>query len=159
MSAYIWFFFLNCFQWCLKVDKPKFNVLLLFNFLVIKLFMTSPVRRGPTRKSIISHFFGSFTVSVFKTMGDGLFRRWKIHRIGWSNVPGRKDPSSEDGNSQLLSHPRSLSPFSEPSSSSPSPLALGDLCCYISPSSVHPPPTLVSHPCPYSSAHPIGHSF
>ena len=27
------------------------------------------------------------------------------------------------------------------------------------PSSVHPPPTLVSHPCPYSSARPIGHSF
>ena len=36
---------------------------------------------------------------------------------------------------------------------------LGDLCCYISLSSVHPPPTLVSHPCPYSSAHPMGHSF
>ena len=28
------FFWLNCVQWCLKVDKPKFNVLLLFNFLV-----------------------------------------------------------------------------------------------------------------------------
>ena len=36
---------------------------------------------------------------------------------------------------------------------------LGDLCCYISLSSVNPPPTLVSHPCPYSSARPIGHSF
>ena len=36
---------------------------------------------------------------------------------------------------------------------------LGDLCCYIFLSSVHPPPTLVNHPCPYSSAHPIGHSF
>ena len=36
---------------------------------------------------------------------------------------------------------------------------LDDLCCYISLSSVHPPPTLVSHPCPYLSAHPIGHSF
>ena len=39
------------------------------------------------------------------------------------------------------------------------PSTLGDLCCYIPLSSVHPPPTLVSHPCPYSSAHPIGHSF
>ena len=38
-------------------------------------------------------------------------------------------------------------------------LALGDLCCYISLSSVHPPSTLVSHPCPYSSVRPIGHSF
>ena len=37
--------------------------------------------------------------------------------------------------------------------------ALGDLYCYIPLSSVHPPPTLVSHPCPYSSARPIGHSF
>ena len=37
--------------------------------------------------------------------------------------------------------------------------ALGDLYCYISLSSVHPPPTLVSHPCPYSSARPMGHSF
>ena len=37
--------------------------------------------------------------------------------------------------------------------------ALGDLCCYILLSSVHPPPTLISHSCPYSSARPIGHSF
>ena len=36
--------------------------------------------------------------------------------------------------------------------------ALGDLYCYIPLSSVHPPPTLVSHPYPYSSARPIGHS-
>ena len=49
--------------------------------------------------------------------GDDLFWGWKIHRIGWPNVPGRKDLSPEDGNSQLLSHPRSLSPFSRPSSS------------------------------------------
>ena len=41
----------------------------------------------------------------------------------------------------------------------PVPPALGDLCCYISLSSVHPPPTLVSHPCPYSSARTIDHSF
>ena len=75
------------------------------------------------------------------------------------NVPRRKDPSPEDGNSQLHSHPRSLSPFFGPSSSSPVLPALGDLCCYISLSSVHPPPTLVSHPCPYSSARPISHYF
>ena len=37
--------------------------------------------------------------------------------------------------------------------------ALGDLCCYIPLSLVHPPPTFVNHPCPYSSARPIGHSF
>ena len=35
----------------------------------------------------------------------------------------------------------------------------GDLCCYIFLSSVHPSPTLVSHPCLSSSACPIGHSF
>ena len=91
--------------------------------------------------------------------GDGLFWGWKIHRIGWLNVLGRKYPSPEDGSSQLLSHPRSLSPFSGPPSSWPSPPALGDLCCYISLSSVYPPLTLVSHPCPYSSARPIDHSF
>ena len=39
------------------------------------------------------------------------------------------------------------------------PPALGDLYCYISLSSVHSPPTLVSHPCPYSSARPISRSF
>ena len=55
--------------------------------------------------------------------GDGLFWRWQIHKIRRPNVPGRKDPSPEDGNSQLLSHPRSLSPFSGPSSSS-SPIPL-----------------------------------
>ena len=37
--------------------------------------------------------------------------------------------------------------------------ALGDLCCYIPLSSIHPPPTLVSHLCPYLDARPIGHSF
>ena len=41
----------------------------------------------------------------------------------------------------------------------PPPLSLWDLCCYISFSSVHPPPTLVSHPCPYLSARPIDYSF
>ena len=39
------------------------------------------------------------------------------------------------------------------------PLDRGDLCCYIFLSSVHPPPTLISHPCLSLSAHPIGHSF
>ena len=41
----------------------------------------------------------------------------------------------------------------------PPPLFLGDLWCYISFPLVHPPPTLVSHPCPYLSARPISHSF
>ena len=41
----------------------------------------------------------------------------------------------------------------------PCPPALGDLCCYIPLSFLHPPPTFVSHLCPYSSARPIGHSF
>ena len=35
---------------------------------------------------------------------------------------------------------------------------LRDLWCYISFLSVHPPPTFVSHPCPYLSARPIDHS-
>ena len=39
------------------------------------------------------------------------------------------------------------------------PFSLGDLCYYIFFSSVHPPPTLVSHPCLSSSARPISHSF
>ena len=33
------------------------------------------------------------------------------------------------------------------------------LCCYLSISSVHPPPTLFSHPCLSSSARPLSHSF
>ena len=60
-------------------------------------------------------------------------------------------------NSQLLSPPRSLSPSCFPFSFFL--LPLGDLCCYISFSSVHPPLTLVSHQCPYLSAHPIDYSF
>ena len=39
------------------------------------------------------------------------------------------------------------------------PSPLGDLCCYIFLSFVHPHPTLVSHPCLSLSARPIGHSF
>ena len=89
---------------------------------------------------------------------DGLFLGWKIHKTRWPNIPKRKDASPEDGNSQLLSHPMSLSHWYGPSGLPPPPI-LGDLCCYIPLSSVHPPPTLVSHPCLYSSARPIDHSF
>ena len=38
-------------------------------------------------------------------------------------------------------------------------LALDGLCCYLFLSSVHPPPTLVSHPCLSLSARPLSHSF
>ena len=41
----------------------------------------------------------------------------------------------------------------------PGPPFLWDLCCYISYSSILLLPTLVGHPCPYSSARPIGHFF
>ena len=37
--------------------------------------------------------------------------------------------------------------------------SLGGLCCYLFLSSVHPPPTLVSHPCLSSTACPLSHSF
>ena len=47
--------------------------------------------------------------------------------------------------------PRPTSPRSAP--------LVGDLSYYISLLLVHPLPTLVSHPCPYLSARPIGHSF
>ena len=46
-----------------------------------------------------------------------------------------------------------------PRAFSPSFILLGDLWCYIKFLLVHPPPTLVSHLCPYLSAHPIGYSF
>ena len=49
---------------------------------------------------------------------------------------------------------RSLLPVSGP----PSP-SLGGLCCYLFHSSIHPPPTLVSHPYLSSSARPLSHSF
>ena len=39
------------------------------------------------------------------------------------------------------------------------PLSGRSLMVYIYFSMVHPPPTLVSHPCPYLSARPIGYSF
>ena len=33
--------------------------------------------------------------------GDGLFWGWKAHRIMWPNVPGRRDPLLEDGNTPI----------------------------------------------------------
>ena len=72
--------------------------------------------------------------------------------------PRKKGPLARGQESQLLSHPKSLFPFSRPLSSWPSP-ALGDLCCYIFLSSAYPPPTFFSHPCLSLSARPIGHSF
>ena len=44
--------------------------------------------------------------------GDGLFWGWKIHKIRWPYILGRRGHTLEDVNSQLLSHPRSLSLFS-----------------------------------------------
>ena len=39
--------------------------------------------------------------------GDGLFWGWKAHRIGRSNIPGRRDPSLENGNAPTpLGHAR-----------------------------------------------------
>ena len=75
-------------------------------------------------------------------------------------VPGRRDPSLEDGNAPTPSRSRrSLPPvFAPPSSFSHAP-SLGGLCCYLFISSIHPPPTLVSHPCLSSSARPLSHSF
>ena len=52
----------------------------------------------------------------------------------------------------------SLSRRSLPPISGPFP-HLGGLCCYLFISSVHPPSTLVSHPCLSSSACPLSHSF
>ena len=57
-------------------------------------------------------------------------------------------------NSQLLSFPKSL-PFFLFFLLLPG----RSLMLYISSSSVHSPPTLVSHPCPYLSTRPIGYSF
>ena len=57
-------------------------------------------------------------------------------------------------NSQLLSFPKSL-PFFLFFLLLPG----RSLMLYISSSSVHPPPTFVSHPCPYLSTRPIGYSF
>ena len=52
-------------------------------------------------------------------------------------------------NSHLVSLPKSTIETS----------LVGDLWCYISLLFVHHLPTLVSHPCPYLSARPIGYSF
>ena len=60
--------------------------------------------------------------------------------------PRGKDSLSENMNSHLVSLPRS-------------PPLVGDLWYYISLPLVHPLLTLVSHPHPYLSACPIGHSF
>ena len=75
-------------------------------------------------------------------------------------VPGRGDPSLEDGSAPTPSlSRRSLPPVSRPPSSFFRASSLGGLCCYLFLSSVHSPPTLVSPPCLFSSARPLSHSF
>ena len=75
-------------------------------------------------------------------------------------VPGRRDPSLKDGTAPTPSQShRSLPPISGPPSSFLRAPSLGGLCCYLFLSSVHPPPTLVSHPYLSSSACPLSHSF
>ena len=75
-------------------------------------------------------------------------------------VPGRRDHSLKDENAPTpFWSRRSLPPVSGPPSSFSRAPFLGGLCCYLFLSSVHPPPTLVSHPCLSSSARPLNHSF
>ena len=72
---------------------------------------------------------------------------------------GEGTPHSLDENAPTPSRSRrSLPPISGPPFSFFAP-SLGGLCCYLFISSVHPPPTLVSHPCLSSSARPLNHSF
>ena len=54
-----------------------------------------------------------------------------MHRIGRPKAPGRRDPSPEDQNPQLLSHPRGLSPFSRASFSQAVVLFVRSLLLYI----------------------------
>ena len=63
---------------------------------------------------------------------------------------GMRQPPLDHAGASLLF--LGLPPFSRAPS-------LGGLCCYLFLSSVHHPPTLVSHPCLSSSARPISHSF
>ena len=63
---------------------------------------------------------------------------------------GMRQPPLDHAGASLLF--LGLSPFFAPPS-------LDGLCCYLFLSSVHPPPTLVSHPCLSSSARPLSHSF
>ena len=78
---------------------------------------------------------------------------------------GEETPRSRTGVCQPLSITQGPTSFLWPSLFLGLPLllvrllSLGGLYCYIFLSSIHPPPTLVSHPCLSSSAHLISHSF
>ena len=94
--------------------------------------------------------------------GDGLFGSRRDDQIGAKNTESDGLLSQGD----RTPHPRMNVPSSSrfPRASLLlflfPPLPFGrSLLVYISFSFVHPPPTLVSHPCLYLSARPIGHSF
>ena len=88
-----------------------------------------------------------------------LMRWWLVLRMkGTQNQaaqsPREKEPLTRGREYTNPSRSRrSLLPVSGP------PIFLGGLCCYLLLSSVHPPPTLVSHPCLSSSARPLSHSL
>ena len=89
----------------------------------------------------------------------------------WALMRRRLVLGMKDIHNRVAQHPREKGPLARgrecanPSRSRRSlppvfgPLSLGGLCCYLFLSSVHPPPTLVSHPCLSSSARPLSHSF
>ena len=84
----------------------------------------------------------------------------KHTELGSTTFQGERTPRLGTGIPNSSRSNRILLPFSGPPSSSwPSPPALGDLYCYIFFSSFHSPPTLVSHLWLSLNARPIGHSF
>ena len=89
----------------------------------------------------------------------GKGKTYRIGRPKGSMEKGPSRPRTRIPNSSRV--PRASPPFlSLPlPPSRPFLPFLGDLSCYILLSSVHPPLTLVNHPCLSSSARPIGHSL
>ena len=92
--------------------------------------------------------------------------RWRLV-LGMKGTQNRATQSSqgegtlslEDGSVPTPSWSRrSLPPVSGPPFSFRA-LSLGGLCCNLFISSIHPPPTLVSHPCLSSSVRTLSHSF
>ena len=143
-SLTVQFFFLNCSDF---ITKSYYNMITVgsqfSDWAHYNEFVESWAKSWAVmRRRLVLGMKGTQNRAAQSSQGEGTLR----------SRTGMCQPPLDHARASLLF--LSLLPLS-----APPPPTLDGLYCYLFLSSVHPPPTLVSHPCLSSSARPLSHSF